>query len=345
MDYQEEKKYVGNQEQLFCVQKVKLEDGKAEGVTMLEIRNRSGMQFAVNTSRGMDIPYLSFCGENIGYISPCGIVAPQYFDDKGVGFLKSFTAGFLTTCGLKVAGAACKYKEKEYGLHGNISHIPAENITYEIVESKKSVYARIAGTVKDASIFEDRLRLDRKIVCCYKEKKFIIHDTVKNEGYKKTHHMILYHYNIGYPVLSPESDIYIPSSEIIPRNEHAKQGISNYSQVELPDPEYEEMCFYHKLIPDKENCASICVFNRKLDIGIVLKIHLDTLDHFVQWKMMGAGDYVMGFEPGNTTIDGIEDAIQNGSMKYLEPGEEVEYKMEVKMLKGKEEFNKLKGDR
>lgn len=60
MDYQEEKKYVGNQEQLFCVQKVKLEDGKAEGVTMLEIRNRSGMQFAVNTSRGMDIPYLSF---------------------------------------------------------------------------------------------------------------------------------------------------------------------------------------------------------------------------------------------------------------------------------------------
>ena len=43
MDYQEEKKYVGNQEQLFCVQKVKLEDGKAEGVTMLEIRNRSGM--------------------------------------------------------------------------------------------------------------------------------------------------------------------------------------------------------------------------------------------------------------------------------------------------------------
>ena len=56
---------------------------------------------------------------------------------------------------------------------------------------------------------------------------------------------------------------------------------------------------------------------------------------------MGAGDYVMGFEPGNTTIDGIEDAIQNGSMKYLEPGEEVEYKMEVKMIKGKEEFNKL----
>ncbi|WP_274595949.1 DUF4432 family protein [Robinsoniella peoriensis] len=38
------------------------------------------------------------------------------------------------------------------------------------------------------------------------------------------------------------------------------------------------------------------------------------LDHFVQWKMMGAGDYVMGLEPANATIDGIADAIENGSV-------------------------------
>ena len=72
-------------------------------------------------------------------------------------------------------------------------------------------------------------------------------------------------------------------------------------------------------------------------------MHLDTLDHFVQWKMMGAGDYVMGLEPGNTTIDGIEDAIKNGSMKYLEPEESVNHEIEVQMIQGKEAFYKLKG--
>lgn len=342
MGYQEEKKYVGNPEQLFSLQRVKREDGKAEGVSLIEVKNRSGMEFSVNISRGLDIPYLSFHGENIGYISPCGIVAPQYFDDKGTGFLKSFTAGFLTTCGLKTAGEPCRYGGEEYGLHGNISHTPSENVKYEIVESENRTYANICGTVRDAVIFGDRLCLERNIRCDYRKKKFVIRDTVKNEGYKKARHMILYHYNIGYPILSPESDIYIPSSKIIPRNAYSKQGIYQCTQPETPNPEYKEMAFYHTLIPDKKNWSTVCVFNPNLEIGVALKINLRTLDHFVQWKMMGAGDYVIGLEPGNTTIDGIENAIDNGSMKYLEPQENVEYEMEIQIIEGKEEFIKLK---
>ena len=99
MNYKEEKKYIGHKDQLMKVKKIRMEDGKASGVEMVDVQNRSGMHFDVNISRGMDIPYLDFCGENIGFISPCGVVAPAYFDDKGLGFLKSFTAGFMTTCG------------------------------------------------------------------------------------------------------------------------------------------------------------------------------------------------------------------------------------------------------
>ena len=58
--------------------------------------------------------------------------------------------------------------------------------------------------------------------------------------------------------------------------------------------------------------------------------------------MMGAGDYVMGLEPGNSTIDGIEDAVNNGSMKYLEPGESREYQLTFHILKGRESFEKIK---
>ena len=93
MNYKEEKKYIGHKDQLMKVKKIRMEDGKASGVEMVDVQNRSGMHFDVNISRGMDIPYLDFCGENIGFISPCGVVAPEYFDDKGLGFLKSFTAG------------------------------------------------------------------------------------------------------------------------------------------------------------------------------------------------------------------------------------------------------------
>ena len=47
-----------------------MREGKAEGVEMIDVQNRSGMHFDVNVSRGMDIPYLDFQGENIGFISP-----------------------------------------------------------------------------------------------------------------------------------------------------------------------------------------------------------------------------------------------------------------------------------
>ena len=44
------------------VKRIRMEDGKASGVEMVDVQNRSGMHFDVNISRGMDIPYLDFCG-------------------------------------------------------------------------------------------------------------------------------------------------------------------------------------------------------------------------------------------------------------------------------------------
>ena len=96
MTYKEEKKLAGNRDQLFRINRIERIDGKAAGVELVDVSNSSGMHFEVNISRGLDIPYLDFNGENIGFIAPCGIVHPSYFDDKGLGFLKSFAPGFLT---------------------------------------------------------------------------------------------------------------------------------------------------------------------------------------------------------------------------------------------------------
>lgn len=343
MDYYEEKKYVGDRDQLFRVKRMELKDGRADGSVLVDVQNRSGMRFSVNLSRGMDIPFLDFCGENIGYLSPCGVVAPQYFDDRGLGFLKSFTAGFLTTCGLNFAGAPCVYEGREYGLHGNLSNTPADRFSYEVVEHG-TPYAEIRGTVRDSVIFGEKMKLERNIRCYYRERKFQISDTVTNEGYRRARHMILYHCNIGYPILSPESEIYIPAEKTVPRNGHAAEGMASWGKVQEADPNYEEMCYYHKLVPNAKNHACAAVYNPTLELGVALDIDLKTLDHFLQWKMMGAGEYVMGLEPGNSTIDGIEDAVRNGSMKYLDPGESVHYEIGVRILKGREEFEQIKSN-
>lgn len=342
MEYREEKKYVGNREQLLRVNKIEMQDGKAAGAKMYNVYNHSGMQFDVNISRGLDITHLDFLGENFGFVSPCGIVSPQYFDDKGLGFLKSFTAGFMTTCGLKVAGAPCDYEGKAYGLHGNISHTPAEEVTCTIVEDGENPYIKITGTIRDTVLFGDKLVLKREIKCGYKERKITINDKVINEGYTEARHMMLYHCNIGYPLLTPNSELFIPSKEIKSRNAQAEKGINTWRDIQFPDSGYEEMCYYHKLEVDNHNMTSVAVFNNDLNMGVSIEFNADTLDHFMQWKMMGAGEYVLGLEPCNCTIDGISDALENRSMKYIKPGEYIEHSLTFHVLDNREMFDAIR---
>ena len=342
MRYQEEKQLAGNRDQLIRVSRYQMMDGKANGAELLEVQNRSGLHFHVNLSRGMDIPYMDFNGQNIGFVSACGIVAPEYFDDKGLGFLKGFTAGLMTTCGLKYIGGPCEYEGKEYGLHGNINNTPATEVSYRVVEDGDDPYVLIRGRLEDAQIFDDKLSLEREIRCDYQDAKVTVADRVTNDGYQTVRHMILYHCNIGYPMLSPESEVFIPTTKVIARTPHAEEGIDRWMYTEQPDPAYEEMCYYHTLKDNGQGGSSAAIFNPSLNLGIAIEPQLATLDHFLQWKMMGARDYVMGLEPCNSTLDGIEDAIAKGTMKYLEPGQSVEYKLAFRILQGRDAFEDLK---
>lgn len=341
-NYREEKRYVGHRDQLIRAKRMTIQEGKATGVKMIEVYNRSGMNFDVNESRGLDITNLSFMGENCSFVTPCGVVAPEYFDDKELGFLKSFTAGFMTTCGLKIAGAPCEYEGKSYGLHGNVSHTPAEEVVCTIEEEADVPYILIKGKMRDAQIFDDKLVLEREIKCAYKERKISIHDKVSNDGYQEARNMMLYHCNIGYPMLTPDSEIFIPSADVKARTEHSLEGIEEWMKAQEPDPAYEEMCYYHTLKKDNNNFTTVAVYNDDLDMGIAIEFDATTLDHFVQWKMMGAGQYVMGLEPSNTTIDGIEDSIQNGAMKYIQPQESLEYTINIYLLNSRSEFENIK---
>src|SRR5699024_6895616 len=100
--------------------------------------------------------------------------------------------------------------------------------------------------------------------------------------------------------------------------------------------------YYHRRKPDVNNHSTVAVYHPELGLGIAIEIDLSTLDHFVQWKTMGAGAYVMGLEPGSATTAGSEDAVKNGSMKYLEPGESREYELTFHILKGREAYEQIK---
>ncbi len=306
-------KYTGNPMQTYGVEEMRLVGGKGDGMRMLYVRNGKGIEFWVSLDRCADITRLSLKGDNFSFISACGYVAPSYYDEEGVGFLKSFTAGFCTTCGLTAVGGPCTDDGEQLPLHGTISNTPCENFGYYIEDDN----IHIKATVRDARIFSHKLVLEREYVVSLNENKFTMTDTVKNVGSAKAPFEIMYHCNMGYPLLCEDTEIKIPSSEIIARNEHAKTGIDTCLKAELPNAGYEEMCFYHILSGTPE----ISIYNPNIKKGMKMSFDTKELKCFTQWKMMGEYDYVMGLEPGNCTPDGRDVMREKGMLEFIEPGE------------------------
>ena len=104
-NFSEARRYIGNTDQLCSVTEYRICGGRADGVHAAKVCNGLGLELSVLPDRGMDISQLSFKGVNFSYIAPCGVVAPQYFDSHGIEFLRGFTAGMLTTCGLTAVGS------------------------------------------------------------------------------------------------------------------------------------------------------------------------------------------------------------------------------------------------
>lgn len=306
-------KYIGHPAQISGVEELILAKGKGKGMTLLQVRNGLGLEITLLADRAMDIARVTLKGNNLGYFSPCGYVAPGFYDNRGAGFLKSFTAGFMTTCGLTAVGSPCTDNGEELPLHGTIANTPCENYSYEETESEITVKAQ----VRDAAIFAHQLILEREYRISKTENKVLLCDKIKNIGSAEAPLEVLYHCNIGYPLLSENTVLDIPASVTEPRNDHAKKGLSDCLKMEKPQRGYEEMCYYHTLSQGKVSAYSP-------DIKKRVTISFDTaeLPCFVEWKMMGEHDYVLGLEPGNCLPDGRDVMRQKGMLEFLKPDEE-----------------------
>lgn len=306
-------RYIGHDSQVMGVEEHRLIGGKGDGMRLFEIRNGKGLAFTVSADRCADISRLTYRGVNCGYFAPCGYVAPAYYDGQGSGFLKSFTAGFLTTCGLTAVGAPCEDDGEALPLHGTIANQPSEKIGWDI-ESGDIV---LRATINDARIFGHKLRLRREIRCSTKENAFTVSDTVENYGDAKAPFMMMYHMNIGYPLLSENSVLNIPSQSVEPRDARAAEGLSSWHIMPPPTAGFEEQCYYHQFSGD----TKVSISNPDTGIGLQIEYDAGELNHFTQWKMAGVRDYALGLEPGNCHTEGRDKLRAENKLSFLAPGE------------------------
>ena len=259
------KDYIGNPLQIRGAEQYILQNGKGDGMHFLYIRNGLGLEVWISLDRCGDISRLSFKGDNMCFFSPCGYAAPQYYDNQGNGFLKSFTAGFITTCGLTAVGSACTDDGEELPLHGTVSNIPAELCCVDENEEGLTVKLKI----RDAVLFGKKLVMKRTYFFSYIENTFAIDDSVINEGDTDSPYMILYHCNIGYPLLSENSIVKIPYTTLRARDEQAQKFIDSALTMEKPQKCYSERCYYYD-VAEKDGLARVGIMNKNIGKGLII---------------------------------------------------------------------------
>lgn len=316
--------YIGQESQIYGIEEHRLVGGLGDGMRLLEIRNGKGMEMTVALDRCCDISRLTCDGINMNWFSPSGYAAPAYYSPIGPGWLKTFTAGFLTTCGLESVGNSCVDEGETMPVHGSITGRPASEACWYEENGELTVRA----VISDETMFKRKLRLYRTIHISLSDKSFRICDRIENTGWKTEPMEILYHMNIGYPLLDEDSIVEIPAASVTPRNDHAAEDIANCLKMEKPQPGYQERCYYHKFKGGK-GLASIS--QPKLGKKLTITFDSDKLDGFVEWKMMGFREYVLGLECGNCYPDGRDVMRKTGMLKFLEPGEKAEYAFQVRI--------------
>lgn len=337
MDKRNLMRYVGDTSQLFGIKDYNIIGSKADGMRAMDVYTSEGLSFTVLPDRGMDITSLNYKGNNLSFMSSTGLAGSKYFHEDGAkGFLQNFNVGFLTTCGLTYMGAACTDNGENLGLHGTVSNTPAYEVSPQVKYSGADTTLSISGKIKEARMFGENLILSRNISCDVHGTSFKIVDTVENLGFELSPLMLLYHINFGFPMLDKGSRIILPSKNVMPRDAEAQKGISEYNQISAPIDKYKEQVFFHNMKCDENRDVTVGIINDKLELFVTITYKLSQLPLFTQWKSMGAGEYVLGLEPGNCHVLGRDKAREDGTLQYINPGEIKKYEILVNIIEGSE---------
>jgi Domain of unknown function (DUF4432) len=321
--------YTGNSTQTGGSRHYVLDEGRGRGMRGIDVNSGAGLQYTILPDRGMDISLAFFKGQNLVYLSCNGETHPAFFEPENFGWLNTFAGGLLTTCGLTYLGAPVKDGEEQLGLHGRYSTIPARQVTDLSGWTGDEYQIKIRGITEEGHLFGDKLRLEREISTVRGTNSIRIKDCVTNFGYRRSPYTILYHMNLGFPLLSEEAELIIDPEGSVPATPFAEEGIKDFRRFIKPRANIQEQVYFHKMKPGANGEAMVCLQNRKSGISLTIRFNTSQLPYLTEWKMMGMGEYVLGLEPCNVPARNRVALKEENLLPYLEAGESVINNIEV----------------
>lgn len=296
---------ISNFEQIASVRKYALKGGRGDGLNVVDCDNGK-IRFLLNESKALDMMQMYYEGQNLSFLSK------NAFTKKQLPFENRFEGGMIYTCGLDNIG-----RKQGFETHGTLHNITAELVQTSCSEEGITVEA----IIRDTALFGKNLVLKRRIFSAVGSAEVEIKDTLINEGFTVQNFCLLYHINVGYPMLDEGGKIEAKVKEVGFSNEWARENQNTMYDIEEPLSEKKETCYYLHLEEPK-----ISLINEKIKKKFTVEYSKETLPYFLEWKSMASGDYALGLEPCTTEI-------RNLKYSEIKPNEKVEFLIKISVEK------------
>jgi hypothetical protein len=345
-------RHVGSIHQVGGVQLLSFEEGHGRNSRFLEFRTGGGFRFTVMVDRGMDPGFCDYGGASLAWIPPRLFPGPWYFDGTDLNWVRVGLGGLCNTAGLvsignpqdidtEYYGWTARLTDR-YGVHDRIALTPAERFNYgELWEGDRCILWA-EGNVRQEIAYGENLVLTRRYEAELGGDSFTMHDVVTNEGHYQSPHQLLYHFNIGYPVVDDGAELVAAVSGTVPGSmfdEDAEQQTEKYRVFVDPVANFRAEGYDIPLAADAGQKAAAAVVNRRFaglrgGIGAYLRYDQRTLPAYIEWRMMGEGLYAVGMEPSTNPFSTVPELVKAGYPVMIQPGERREYRLEFGVLAG-----------
>src|SRR5437588_2262766 len=219
----------------WSLRKRTLRGGLRDGVDVIEVHN-GALSYAVLPTRGMVLWRGAYRGHFLGWRAPvAGPVHPKFVplnDRGGIGWLTGFDE-WLCRCGLASNGPPGedvhtdrhgRTRRDLLTLHGRIANQPAYYVEVRVALDPPYELS-VTGQVEEGGLFYPHLVLTTTYTTVPGSNRLVIHDHVENRGAEAAEMQLLYHCNLGPPLLEAGSRIAAPIREVAPISPRAAEGI------------------------------------------------------------------------------------------------------------------------
>lgn len=330
----------------FRIYRVRLTSGVQAGCELLVIDDDCS-RTAICTTRGMSLWKARLGEVQCGWDSPVsGPVHPSFvptYDPSGIGWLEGFDE-LLVRCGMRSFGPPefDSAGNLALPLHGRVANLAAENVRISF-DAKQSTL-NVRGDVFETRFLCYRLKLEVSYTFRCGQSKIEIEDSITNLGSSESDAQLLYHINLGQPVLAENARFDLSADAIVARDARAEEGIADWQVYSGPTPGYAEQVYFSQPIADSDGWAHAMLENPATLQAVAVHFQTSGLPYFSQWKNTEAtcDGYVTGMEPATGFPNPQSFEAANGRVLRLGGGETKQFQLVLETLAGEQPIRSLR---